>query len=115
MQELFEQLKDNESLMFYDDAFKDFIEMHLADLRAASVTGAGMLTLSPHDRNRANGNFNLLCSIAKVPFHHHWLMLRINGYTEYNQYRSDTDVIYMLNHSYLDSLKRQFRESQSIT
>lgn len=115
METLIEGLRRPEYQYLYTREFKDFIEMHLADLREASSTNEYEMTVSDVDKSRAHRNFNVLCSIMKIPPQLHWLTLRVNNYREYNEFHSTHGPLYFVNTNMLDQLKLAFRESQTIT
>lgn len=115
MDTLFNQLASNDAALFYNPDFKDFIEMNLADLRRASVENSPIFELTEAQRARADRNFNLLCNMANVPYHLHWLTLRINNLYCFSDYRPSNVELYKVDTNKLAELRLKFIESQNIS
>lgn len=115
MDTLFTQLASNEAALFYNPDFKDFLEMNLADLRRSSVENSPIFELTETQRARADRNFNLLCNMANVPYHMHWITLRVNDLHCFADYRPSMADLYKVDTNKLAELRLKFLESQSIT
>ena len=115
MESLVTQLRNTNGVIFYNPDFKDFLEMNMADLRKASLENAPIFELSDTQRARATRNFNLLCNMANVPFHLHWVTLRVNNLYRYSDYRPSMMDIYKVDSEKLAELQLKFMDSQSIT
>lgn len=115
MDSLKTQMANPEGLIFHDRGFIDFIEMHLADLRAASVSEGMVLDVTENDKVRAKRNFHLLCNIAGVPFYLHWITMRVNMMHSPNEFDPKTAIIYAVSASTLGKLQLAYTESQRNT
>ena len=114
MESLYARLRDSNGLVFHNPGFIDFIEMHMADLRNSSVSSGLTLEVKQGDKVRANRNFNLLCNIAGIPYHKHWITMRINGMASPSEFSPDMDIIYAVDDIVLSTLILKFEESQMI-
>lgn len=112
MDSLIDKLRDTDNYYLYDSGFLEFLEMNMADLRSKSQSSSPMLEVSATQRARADRNFNLLCNIANIPFHLHWITLRINGYKEYTEFRERDEPLYSVDMESLARLKLLYIESQ---
>lgn len=115
MESLFNQMRNVEGLIFHEKAFKDFLEMNMADLRRASLNLANELEVTEAQMIRADRNFNLLCNIAKIPYHLHWVTMRVNNLRRVSDYSYKMKSIYHIDQEKLAALIQQYREAQSIT
>lgn len=115
MDSLFTKLSNADAALFYNKDFVDYIEMNLADLKKASKDNAPIFELTETQRARGKNNFNLICNMAGIPYHLHWLTMRINNMTSMSEYQPSMDDIYMLDMDALATLKLKFVEAQSIT
>lgn len=113
MDPLYNRLRNPSMYYLYDNAFIDFLEMNLAELRQNSVAKSMEIKVSDVDRARADRNFNLLCNIAQIPFDLHWVTLRVNNYKEYSEFRAKDTPLYQVDTEYLAMLKLKFDESQT--
>ena len=79
METLYRQMRNDQALLFHDKFFQDFLEMNMADLRRSSRKNSVNIEISETQKVRADRNFNLLCNIAGIPYHLHWVTMRVNG------------------------------------
>ena len=114
MDSLYTLLAKPQYYYLHDDAFIDFLEMNLPELRKNSLIKSIELKVSDVDRARADRNFNLLCNIAKIPYDLHWVTMRVNNYKEYNEFRSKDTPLYEVDVETLAAIKLRFDEAQSI-
>lgn len=115
MDSLFQQMRNQEALIYYDRDFQDFLEMNMADLKKVSVNNSSNIELPETQYVRADRNFNLLCNIAGIPYHMHWVTMRVNGIKRPSDYRYTMRNLVQVDMSALERLILQFSESQSIT
>lgn len=114
MERIYDRLADKNALIYYDPLFIDFIEMHMSDLRRQSVDAGQTIDVSAVQQTRANRNFNLLCNIAGIPFHLHWITMRINQMMSASEFAPNKTILYMVDTAYLASLVLKFKEAQNI-
>lgn len=112
MDSLYKSLANPSGLIFHDRGFIDFIEMHLADLKAVSINEGLVLDVTQADKVRANRNFNLLCNIAGIPYYLHWITMRINGMHSPREYVTSENLIYTVSGEELGKLQLAYNESQ---
>ena len=113
MDSLVAKLRQADYDYLYNPNFIDFFEMNLAGLRQSSMAKGGEIQLTDTEKARADQNFNLLCNIAGIPFHLHWVTLRVNNYKEYSEFRSKDGPLYQVDLNYLAMLKLRYDESQT--
>jgi hypothetical protein len=58
MDTLFQQMRNDQALLFHDKLFQDFLEMNMADLRRSSRNNSVNIDISETQRVRADRNFN---------------------------------------------------------
>ncbi len=115
MDTLFQQMRNDQALLFHDKLFQDFLEMNMADLRRSSRNNSVNIDVSETQRVRADRNFNLLCNIAGIPYYLHWVTMRVNGLKRPSDYRYNLPQLIEVDKEKLSSLIIQFEEAQSIT
>lgn len=115
METLFQQMRNDHALLFHDKLFQDFLEMNMADLRKSSRRNSVNIEISETQKVRADRNFNLLCNIAGIPYHLHWVTMRVNGLKRVSDYRYNIPELIEVDNDKLSSLILQFGEAQSIT
>lgn len=115
MESLFVQMRDVQAIIYHDKRFQDFLEMNMADLRRSSRQSSSNIELSETQLARADRNFNLLCNMASIPYHLHWVTMRVNGLKRTSDYRYTMNNLIHVDQEKLNSLILQFQESQTIT
>lgn len=115
METLFQQMRNDQALLYHDKLFQDFLEMNMSDLRKASRKNSVNIEISDTQKVRADRNFNLLCNIAGIPYYLHWVTMRVNGLKRSSDYRYTMPELIEVDNDKLGSLILQFNEAQSIT
>lgn len=98
--------------VFYNGDFQRVLETHMRYLREHPDTN--ILSLDPHDTYKYEGDLNGLLRKQGIPSHHHWLVMRLNGFTSVTQIDGETtsllypspDVVNEIRSRYLTTLKK---------
>lgn len=99
----------------HDEAFIDFLEMHLELMRMRSINDGYTRELSAHDRSRCDRDFGRVCSILDIPFSLHGYAMRLNNFTSPTEYRQSQSTIILPHVDELLKLKTVFDEYHKIT
>lgn len=114
MDSLYTKMRNVNGAIYFDAGFRDFIEMHMADLRKASIGNAFYMDLSDTQRARGHRNFNLICNMANIPYYLHWITMRVNRLMRAADYNQTEKELYTVDMDKLNTLILQYRESQTI-
>lgn len=99
--------------VFYSEAFRRVIEDHLPDL--ISDSGTQSIQIKNRVAYKAHGDLIMVLDEYEIPPQHHWIVMRMNGYTHPTEYDMSHTSIIVPSRSVVDGLMKSFRANQKIS
>lgn len=104
---LAELVSSKQDASFQNEDFKILIEQNLEYIKTTSTSDSGFLqTLEIPDAEASacEGDFRKVCAYLNIPINMSWIVMRVNGLDNYNEYKKelthiivpDYDIIYRL-------------------
>lgn len=84
-------LESSIETVYYNDEYIKFIEDNIRFFN--NPTDLKLIPVEPAKAYKYEGDFYGLLSHLNIPLHHHYLMMRLNGYDSPTEYKGDTKSI----------------------
>lgn len=92
--------------IFYDDGFRNMIEMHIPWLLSRPNTR--MISVEPANAMRNEFDFFSFLNELNIDVHLHWIYMRLNGYVTPEEFRSDVTAIFVPDLTDIENLRATY-------
>ena len=103
---LVDNFPTNYPTAFYDEKFRAILEDHIAFLK--SNVNTKTVRVVGVDAIKYRGDLNGYLTLIKVPHHHHWITMRLNDFTNPNQFDETIQILYIPDQSLLEKIRQQY-------
>ena len=110
---LLNRTADDGSSAYYDEAFRNELEVHLPYLRFSALSYD--INVPPDLAYRFEGDlYGLLIALISMPKQYHWITMRMNDMRDPTEYRRNRLVLRLPQVTDIDGLLSSFRPIQNI-
>lgn len=99
---------DSGDVMFFSESFRAIIEQNLDYIRSATTNSTGLInygSLTDSECVAFEGDFRKVCVHLNIPHHMVWIVMRVNGMLNYEEYTRDKKEIIFPDFELIHKLK----------
>lgn len=98
--------------IYYSEGFRAVIEDHMSYLRTHPETR--VVELPNNEAYKYEYDFYMLLSRLSIPYHLHWVVLRLNGFTAPNQLRAGLQSILVPSEAEMERMRSNYSSTNKV-